>query len=171
MRYRVRVDEQELDLDIRKDPSGFRIIVADQSEHIDFVRLSPYSYSLIMGGRSHYLSLTVTTAGYRITIDQQSYLVRVRDETQLLMEKFGIDNRRNQNVIDIVAPIPGLVKHIFVKTGDRVSEKDQLLILEAMKMENEILAPTSGIVQAVKLQEGASKNKGDVLLQIKGGEL
>jgi glutaconyl-CoA decarboxylase len=61
------------------------------------------------------------------------------------------------------APMPGNILDVKVSVGDTVAEGDVLMILEAMKMENEILAPAAGKVVAVQVAKGASVNSGDVL--------
>jgi biotin carboxyl carrier protein len=63
--------------------------------------------------------------------------------------------------------MPGTVLDILVNPGDAVSEGDPLLILEAMKMENEIVAPQSGTVDAVLTSKGAAVNAGDALVSLK----
>lgn len=66
----------------------------------------------------------------------------------------------------ISAPMPGTVLDIKVAVGDAVNSGDVLLILEAMKMENEIMAPAAGKVISVNVNKGASVNSGDVLVVI-----
>ena len=66
----------------------------------------------------------------------------------------------------VTAPMPGRITSIKVREGDRVKEGDVLLILEAMKMENEIASPRSGVVREVMVKEGASVNRGDPLVVI-----
>jgi len=61
------------------------------------------------------------------------------------------------------APMPGNILDVKVSVGDTVAEGDVLMILEAMKMENEILAPAAGKVASVQVAKGASVNSGDVL--------
>ena len=66
------------------------------------------------------------------------------------------------------APIPGTILDIKVNPGDQVKRGDILLILEAMKMENEILAPQDGTIASVNVSKGASVNSGDLLVSING---
>jgi biotin carboxyl carrier protein len=63
--------------------------------------------------------------------------------------------------------MPGTVLDILVNVGDTVSEGDPLLILEAMKMENEIVAPQGGTVDAILASKGAAVNAGDALISLK----
>lgn len=63
----------------------------------------------------------------------------------------------------VKAPMPGNILEVKVNVGDTVAEGDVLMMLEAMKMENEILAPVAGKVASVQVAKGASVNSGDVL--------
>lgn len=66
----------------------------------------------------------------------------------------------------ITAPMPGTILKVNVNTGDRVKKGQVLLILEAMKMENEIVAASDGTVASVNVTKGASVNAGDVLVSL-----
>jgi len=65
--------------------------------------------------------------------------------------------------ISITSPMPGTILSIKVKPGANVSKGDVIMILEAMKMENEILAPEDGVISSIEISEGASVNTGDLL--------
>lgn len=67
----------------------------------------------------------------------------------------------------ITAPMPGTINEIRVKEGDTVSRGQILLILEAMKMENEIMAPVDGVVAGISVSKGASVNAGELMIVIK----
>lgn len=66
----------------------------------------------------------------------------------------------------VTSPMPGTILAINVKAGDKVKAGDVLLILEAMKMENEIVAPQDGVVSRVAVTKGASVNTGDLLIAL-----
>ena len=66
----------------------------------------------------------------------------------------------------VAAPMPGTILKVNVSVGQTVKEGDVLMVLEAMKMENEIMAPCSGVVTAVPVSKGSSVNTGDALVVI-----
>lgn len=74
--------------------------------------------------------------------------------------------KKNIGATQIKAPLPGNIMQIFISTGDEVKKGDKLLIYEAMKMENTILAEKDGTVSAIKVQPGDSVLEGDVLIEL-----
>ncbi|MCB0821630.1 MAG: biotin/lipoyl-binding protein [Bacteroidales bacterium] len=66
----------------------------------------------------------------------------------------------------IKAPLPGNIMQVLVRTGDEVKKGDKLLVYEAMKMENSILAEKDGSISAIKVQPGDSVLEGDVLIEL-----
>ncbi|MEN8119482.1 MAG: biotin/lipoyl-containing protein [Bacteroidota bacterium] len=66
----------------------------------------------------------------------------------------------------VVAPLPGTILKIFVKEGDEVNAGDKLLIMEAMKMENEVLAEKGGTIKSIKVSENDSVLQNDLLIEI-----
>lgn len=65
---------------------------------------------------------------------------------------------------NLVAPMPGTVLSVAVNVGDKVTKGQTVLILEAMKMENEIMAPADGTVEALNVSQGVSVNAGEILV-------
>lgn len=68
---------------------------------------------------------------------------------------------------DIHAFIPGTILKVYVKKKDKVKKGDRLLVFQAMKMSNELLAPMNGVIAEVNIKEGDSVNKAQVLIKIK----
>jgi glutaconyl-CoA decarboxylase len=67
----------------------------------------------------------------------------------------------------VSSPMPGVVLDVRVSEGDTVSANDVLLVLEAMKMENEVMAPRAGVIANVAVQKGSNVNAGDIMVVIK----
>lgn len=72
----------------------------------------------------------------------------------------------DENAISIKAPMPGTILSFNVSVGDTVSEGQVLAILEAMKMENELVSPTSGKVKSIHVEKGSSVVENQIILQI-----
>ncbi|MNF13023.1 Glutaconyl-CoA decarboxylase subunit gamma [compost metagenome] len=68
-------------------------------------------------------------------------------------------------MLEIKAPMPGLVLNVIVESGQEVNKGDNLLILEAMKMENIIKSPSSGIVKKILVTKGDKVEKNEILIQ------
>ncbi|NQU27133.1 MAG: acetyl-CoA carboxylase biotin carboxyl carrier protein subunit [Candidatus Marinimicrobia bacterium] len=168
MKFQAIINENIVEFCVEPQDYGFKVAFTDSTQQIDCKRLSPYSYSLLINGKSYYLSLTQKNGGYRITLNQQSFTVHLKDETQILLDKFGLNKSAEGSSQNIISPIPGLVKQIFVQPGEQVTKGTKLLILEAMKMENEIIAVKTGTIVEIMVKQGQSKNKGDLLVRIEG---
>ena len=72
-----------------------------------------------------------------------------------------------KEVGDVTAPMPGSVVRIMVKIGEKVEAGDTVLIVEAMKMENEVHTPISGVVEKIYVSEGDNVNPDEVLVQVR----
>ncbi|MBK8500165.1 MAG: acetyl-CoA carboxylase biotin carboxyl carrier protein subunit [Flavobacteriales bacterium] len=79
------------------------------------------------------------------------------------MHTLGLD-KALKKVVDLKAPMPGLVLNILVKPGDTVRKNDPVLVLEAMKMENVIKAPADAVVKAIAAEKGKPVEKGQLLI-------
>ena len=117
---------------------------------------------------------------FKVTVNGETYLVEVeeiRDETQKIkavrpvrVEKASsIEPLRTQNLAfpgHITAPLPGVISDLNVTVGAKVEAGDILLVLEAMKMENEIYASTAGFIEEVCVEVGQQVGRGDLLVKI-----
>ena len=73
----------------------------------------------------------------------------------------------DENAVSVKATMPGTILSFNVAVGDKVEEGQVVAILEAMKMENEVTAPASGVVKSIPVEKGSSVVEGQVILQIK----
>ena len=168
MKYFATVNDQVYEIDI--DHHG-RVTV-------DGIELS--ADMRLVGGTNLY-SLLVDNASYEVVLDPEGerhtsyrvmtrglqYEVRVQDERSRRLALVDRSLRPPDGELLIKAPIPGLVVKAPVQPGQEVAEGDTLIILEAMKMENELRAPRAGVVHDVKVLPGAQVQLGQTLLTLK----
>jgi biotin carboxyl carrier protein len=100
----------------------------------------------------------------RFRINSNKYLVTLTDEYDKLLHKLGFDKALTQKISDIKAPMPGLVLNVLAKEGDEIIKGDNLIILEAMKMENIIKSPIDGTIKNIKIQQGDKLEKNQIMI-------
>jgi biotin carboxyl carrier protein len=100
-----------------------------------------------------------------IKVNGNLYTVSIKDELDLLLKRLGLDKGLSNTIRDVKAPMPGLVLKILVEEGATVSKGDNLLVLEAMKMENIIKSPTAGQIKKIFVHQGDKIEKNTVLVQ------
>ncbi len=166
MKFQIQIDNNILNFSAKYRENNIEICLDDSRIHADCIQLSSNSYSLILDGHTHYLTIQESGNSFEVTVDQHTSIVQVKDETALLMEKFGFSESMGDKAGEIHAQIPGLVSNVFVKIGDSVEDGDKLFILEAMKMENEIDSEVKGIVKAIHVEIGQSVEKGDLVMEL-----
>lgn len=108
---------------------------------------------------------------YHITLNRKVYEVEIEevsstDKGAKQEIKQEIKPTSSQNSESITAPMPGTIINVLVKKGQAVKKGQVVAILEAMKMENEIVAPVDGVVEAISVDKGQNVNLGDDLLEI-----
>jgi biotin carboxyl carrier protein len=139
-------------------------------------RSYPFDWEVLGEGEFHMRSGTTNyhirfleqqPDGYLLfEVNGQLYRTRVRDEKQQLLNELGFGRDPSPGEFTLTAPMPGKVLQILVDEGGEVREGDSLVILEAMKMENELRAPVSGRVTSIHCRTGTSVEKHDTLVTI-----
>ena len=102
---------------------------------------------------------------FKIVINQSVYDVVLKDRFDQLLEELGMDSGATKAENDIKAPMPGRVISLGVEAGSMVSEGDTLLVLEAMKMENNLCANNDGVVLNIPVSEGDSLAVGELIVE------
>ncbi|MFB6274466.1 MAG: biotin/lipoyl-containing protein [Salinibacter sp.] len=162
--YRALVDDREFDIAIQDE----QLVVDGEAKDYTFEVLREGYVSMIVDGTSVPVSVEPTGEDtLRVTIDGRRTEVRVKDEQDLLVEEFGLGEDAAAGG-EVRAPMPGLVLDVLVDEGDEVAADQGLLVLEAMKMENELTAPSGGIVTAIHATSGEAVDKEALLVEIEG---
>ena len=92
------------------------------------------------------------------------YSMKMTDQFDELLHQLGMDNLNTATISEIKAPMPGLVLRILASVGQEVQKGGNLLVLEAMKMENIIKAPADVIIKSVKVNPGDKVEKNQVMM-------
>ena len=132
------------------------------NEHsIDSTSPAPGVLSLIINGKSHEV-LTTSVAGESVVeVDGERFTVEVRDPRSLKSRRGAGAGQEGPK--KLVAPMPGKVIRIIAKAGDEVEAGAGIVVIEAMKMQNELKAPKTGKVAKIAVKEGDTVNPGDTL--------
>ena len=109
----------------------------------------------------------ISDEAYSLLVRGKMFKTIARTELKERAKKLVEDAKATSNHhLEVKAPMPGMVLKIMKNTGDEIEVGDSLLILEAMKMENDLKAPSSGKIKEVYISEGSAVEKDDKLLTI-----
>jgi len=134
--------------------------------------ISGGEYSLILAGKSYHVFARPLPPvkgkegqGYEIFLAGRRFEVFVEDERTHLLAGLA-RTKTTQSTANIQAPMPGLVVNVLVQPGDIVTQNQTVVVLEAMKMENDLPAPTAGTVKEVRISKGQTVDQGEILIAI-----
>lgn len=102
-----------------------------------------------------------------IKVNGNLYNIKVEDQFDQLLKQLGLDNLTSSKVLEIKAPMPGLVLNVLVSENDEIKKGDNLLILEAMKMENILKSTTDGVIKKIMVTKGDKVEKNQILVLFK----
>lgn len=135
----------------------------------DGVEIAPGKYHFLKDHQSvsaEIKSADLNAKTIRVEIDGETFTVVIKTELEQVLEKMGFSAGKGKQHKEIKAPMPGLVLNIAVTEGQHVIEGDKILILEAMKMENNIMTHTNARVSRIAVEEGQAVEKGQVLVEL-----
>ena len=143
----------------------FRISVDGAEQLVDARALRPGTWSLIIAGRSFVVDLDHRRGGIAASVGDSEAVLRVEDALRRrLATAAGVRPQASGETIR--APIAGKVVKVVVAVGDQVAAGAPVIVLEAMKMENELAAERGGTVSAIHKAAGQAVDTGDLLVEI-----
>lgn len=163
MAFIAKLAEQTWLLEIDKvGESIYKISIDGHEFLVDGKKTGRTNYSLIVDSRSFEIEVDNTDDEYRVLVDGRSYRVNLVDERRVRMggSQGGVQPQGRQKVS---VPMPGKVIAVLVAVGDTVEKGQGLVIVEAMKMENEVRSPIDGKVKEIRVEPGQTVEGGAVL--------
>jgi biotin carboxyl carrier protein len=165
MNYIVSLEDESFEIGLR---DGGEIVVDGEPHTANMESAGGTSlYSLLVDNSSYEVHVEEREGAYRVLLLGQRYHIRVEDEGTRRVSRARKEARSSEDaVIVLKSPIPGLIFDVPVTEGQPVQQGDILVIVEAMKMENELRAPRDGVVKATFIVPGDSVDKGQPLVTL-----
>lgn len=178
--YRATTQSGTHDITILDDR---HIQLNDKVYRYDLTSVGSGDYSLLLDGKVYTFHISGRASSYPESLSAQDlspegafeltlvhkerdYPVRVDNQRSLLLRSFLAKTHATATVTTIRAPMPGLIVRVEVEPGQAIKHGQGLVVLEAMKMENEIRSMSSGTVKAVHIQKGRPVEKGEALVTL-----
>ncbi len=157
-RYQIRREGDHVIVRHIDDASGND---AGTEISIDWRRPRPGIYSLLVDGASYEVFLEEEPDHLAVHLVKRTFKVKAADiRRHRAVTDVGASS---DGAVRIVAPIPGRVARVLVEPGDQVARGDGIVVVEAMKMENELRAPRDGVVGSIGVEEGQGVEGGALL--------
>jgi biotin carboxyl carrier protein len=164
MKYVTTVGDREFLVEIVDER---HISINGKTYEVDFEAVGGQPvYSLIADGKSHEAYVRESDEGWQVLLRGRLYPVRVEDEREKRLRAAAGGGVAESGEFHLKAPMPGLVVTIPVEEGQQVKKGQVLLILESMKMQNELKSPRDGTVNRIKVKAGESVEQKQPLLSV-----
>lgn len=153
------IEVQELEAD-----HLYRIVIDGKERIVDGRQLSAHMYSLLVEDQSFTIDVTEKDDQYTVSCEGKTFQFSLLDERRALRP--GEGGSSGVGDTEVRSLMPGKIVEILVSVGDEVEQDQGVLIMEAMKMENEVRASTTGTVTAILVAEGQAVEAGELLLEL-----
>jgi biotin carboxyl carrier protein len=164
MKYVATIGDTEFNIEILDKG---RISVNGKVMEVDFENISGQPvYSMVIDGRSYEAYVYEGEEELQVLLLGQQYPVQVQDEREKRLRAAAGGKLGDSGEFNLKAPMPGLVISVAVEPGQQVEKGAVLVILESMKMQNELRAPRAGTVTRVKVRAGETVEQRQTLVSI-----
>jgi biotin carboxyl carrier protein len=160
MTYEVAIDGSTYRLELIQAEGRWSCRVDGREIEVDAVLARPDVLSLRIENRAYEVKCERVGSDIHLWVGSVRYAAEVRDPRSLRSRARAIDDHGPRK---LTAPMPGKVVRILLQEGEEVDAGGGVLVVEAMKMQNEVKSPKKGTIQKIVVSEGAAVNPGDVL--------
>ena len=160
MIYDVTIDGKNHRLELDRNDGRWSCRLDGQTVKVDAVIVRPDVLSLRIGDRAFEIKCERTASDLNIWVGSTRFAADVRDPRSLRGRARAADD---QGPRKLTAPMPGKIVRVLVEEGAEVDSGNGVVVVEAMKMQNEIKSPKKGKIQKILVTQGTAVNAGDVL--------
>ena len=169
MTYHIKIDGRpyEVQLTRLKTDGGWRCRLREGRAgpmieyELDAREAQPELLSLLLNGRSYEIEREVMPEGVLLSVERRRYSSEVEDPRSLRTRRASRQDHDGPR--KLTAPMPGRVLRILADEGASVEQGQPILVIEAMKMQNELKSPKKGVLRKIMVGKGAAANAGDIL--------
>lgn len=161
MKLDVEIEGKTHRVELLQAPDLSRWIADAHPLDADGKEVSPGVYSILVQGESFEVRVERIGSELRATAQGREYRLAIRDPREWKKNRAGAAEAEGRQ--QVLAPMPGKVVRILVAAGEQVQAGQGLMVVEAMKMQNEIHAPKSGKIERLSVTEGQTVNSGEVV--------
>ena len=172
MKLQLEIGDRERTVEVQRLMHGHRVFVDGREHLVDAVRVQGNTWSLIVRNadgtsvRSAEVIVVPQNGNGSVDVFIDGHRIAVGQRTGLGRRTRGVAGAHGAGPQRLAAPMPGKVVRVLVKVGDDVQPRQGLVVVEAMKMENELRAARAGRVREVFVQEGQSVEAGTALVVV-----
>lgn len=169
MKYYIELDGIKREVEVSEAENLTKFTIDDEVVELDFpAQIDRNGLSFMLDHRMYRADITSDDINLSLQINNSEFQAIVKDERRKLMDKLMRQNKRQSNTVgEIKASMPGLIIKLNVTVGETVDKGSSLIVMEAMKMENEINSPINGIVDQCHVGAGQAVSKGQLLMSLK----
>lgn len=143
------------------------ILINGQKVQFEIHKVNPFFFVLREGNRVYRYTVNSKDEKQIGFLNEGNYFrLAVQTKLEKAIEEISSHQKGNETAFNVKSPMPGLVLKIKKQVGDPVQINESVIILEAMKMENDLKSPASGIIKEILIQEKQSVDKGTLLFRI-----
>jgi len=161
MLYDVTIDGKSYRLELGRQDGHWQCKLDGVEVQLDAVLTRPDVLSILIQGKAYEIKREHTATDTHLWVGSARYAAELRDPRSLRSRRAGAGDDHGPK--KLIAPMPGKVVRVLLKENAAVEAGQGILVMEAMKMQNEIKSPKKGIVQKIVPGEGTAVNAGDVL--------
>ena len=162
MKYLTIINDRRFEIEVDNDG---RVLIDGQERDVDFLNLGGSLFSLITENKSFEAVIDDEEGRIDVMMRGRLFEAQVLDErAMLLMQRRG---GLTVSSGEVHAPMPGLIVEVAAVLGGEVAQGQTVIILESMKMQNELKSPIDGLVRAIHVEAGQAVDKSDLLVEIK----
>jgi len=162
--YEVTIDGKTRPVELVRPASGWKCKLEGKTFPLDVALPRPGVLSILIDGRSYEVRQENLAGESVIVIGRERFATNVRDPRSLASRRHVDD--ASHGVRKITAPMPGKVVRILASPGTPVESGQAVLVIEAMKMQNELKSPKKGTVKKINISEGSAVEAGQALAEV-----